>query len=325
MHRSRSTLLLSGLIAIVLAAIVLAAPAFGAKEIFKLADPRGDDHGDGNYIYPDNSDLNRGDLDILSLTAKQEGQGTLFEVTFAKPVKVPGRETIDDLGTELAEAARFGFYLQNLDIYIDTDRTAGSGGLTMLPGRNAEIDPAFAWEKAIILTPRPHEAKAELKRMLVKILNEDSQKEGSGLTDDDVEALKRQIPADVDSRVHFATQIRVRGQKISFFVPGIFLGGPAKATWGYVVASSGADLLQSFDLARVLGRQNAAKSLMILPVSPGRWAERFGGGRDNATNQPPLIDVIVPKGQGQEKLMADFDSRAKRPVVLPGVVPAEEK
>lgn len=325
MYRSRSTLFLSGLLAIVLATIVLAAPAFGAKEIFQLSDPRGDDHGDGKYIYPDNSELNRGDLDILSLTAKQEGQGTLFEATFAKPVKVPGREIIDDLGTELVEAARFGFYLQNLDIYIDTDRAAGSGGLTMLPGRNAEIDPAFAWEKAIILTPRPHEAKAELKRMLVKTLNEDAQKEGSNLSDEEVEALKKQIPVDIDQRLFFPTQIRVRGQKISFFVPGIFLGGPAKPTWGYVVASSGADLLASFDLMRVLGRQNAGKALMILPVSPGRWAERFGGGRDGATNQPPLIDVIVPKGQSQEKLMADFDPRAKRPVVLPGVVPAEQK
>ncbi|HEX6900656.1 MAG TPA: glucodextranase DOMON-like domain-containing protein [Thermoanaerobaculia bacterium] len=325
MHRSRTTLFLSGLVAIFLVAIVLAAPAFGAKEIFKLTDPRGDDYGDGQYVYPDNSDFGRGDLDLLSLTARQEGQGTRFEATFAKPIKLPGREIIDGLGTELVEAARFGFYLQNLDIYIDTDRAPGSGGLTMLPGRNAEIDPAFAWEKAIILTPRPHEAKAELKRMLVKILNEDAQKEGSTITNEEVEALKRQIPVDVDQRVFFPTEIRVRGQKISFFVPGIFLGGPAKAAWSYVVATSGADLLQSFDLARMMGRPSGGRALMILPVSPGRWAERFGGGRDGATNQPPLIDVIVPKGQTQEKLMSDFDSRAKRPVVLPGVVPAEQK
>jgi hypothetical protein len=319
MYRSRSTLFLSGLFA-----VLIAAPAFGAKEIFKLTDPRGDDHGDGKYVYPGNSELNRGELDILSLTAKQEGQGTLFEVTFAKAVEVPGRGIIDDLGTELAEAARFGFYLQNLDIYIDTDRAAGSGGLTMLPGRNAEIDPAFAWEKAVVLTPRPHEAKAELKRMLVQTLNEDATREGSRLTDEEVAALKKQIPADIEQRVFFPTQIRVRGQKINFFVPGIFLGGPAKPTWGYVVASSGADLLASFDLMRVLGRQNNGKALMILPVSPGRWAERFGGGRDGATNQPPLLDVIVPKGKSQETLMSEFDPRVKRQVVLPGVVPAEQ-
>lgn len=320
MHRSRSTLLLAGALA-----AFLAAPAFSAKEIFTLTDPRGDDHGDGSYIYPGDESLDPGDLDILSLTARQEGQGTQFEVTFAKPVRTPGREAIDGIGTQLDEAARFGFYNLNLDIYIDTDRAPGSGGVAMLPGRHAEIDPAFGWEKAVILTPRPFEAKAELSRMLVKILNEDAKKDDSDLTDADFEALKKQVPRDVESRVFFPTQIRVRGQKISFFVPGIFLGGPAKPTWGYVVATSGADLLQSFDIARTLGRQQGMKALMILPVSPGRWQDRFGGGRDNAPFQPPLLDVIVPKGRNQEKLMADFSTREKRPVVLPGVVPAEQK
>ena len=78
------------------------------------------------------------------------------------------RRPIDDLGTQLTDVARFGFYNLNLDIYIDTDRVPGSGGVTMLPGRLAEIDPATAWEKAIILTPRPHDAQAELKRMLCR-------------------------------------------------------------------------------------------------------------------------------------------------------------
>ena len=36
---------------------------------------------------------------------------------------------------------------------------------------------------------------------------------------------------------------------------------------------------------------------MILPVSPGRWHDRFGGGRENAAIQPPLVDIIVPKGR----------------------------
>jgi hypothetical protein len=114
----------------------------------------------------------------------------------------------------------------------------------------------------------------------------------------------------------------VRGQKISFFVPGIFLGGPAKATWAYVVASSGANLIQSFDVAHQL----PDPGLMILPVSPGGWQDRFGGGRENAAIQPPLIDVIVPKGgRTQEEILSDFDARTKRPVKLTGVVPAEQK
>jgi hypothetical protein len=321
MRFSRSHLLTATLLA-----TLIAPPAFGAgREIFTLADPRGDDHGDGKIVYPNNDDLKPGDLDILSLTAREDGDGTMFEVTFARPVRVPAREAIDEIGTQLDKIARFGFYNLNLDLYIDTDRVAGSGGLTMLPGRHAEIDPSTAWEKAVILTPRPNEAKAELKRLLLKTLNEDAKK-SSSLTDAEIDSLKKQIPVDVEERIFFPTQIHVRGQKITFFVPGIVLGGPARPTWAYTVATSGADLLQSFDLARKLGRDPSDKSLMILPVSPGRWQDRFGGGRENADIQPPLIDVIVAKGgRTQEQVLSDFDARAKKPVKLTGVVPADQK
>lgn len=314
------------LILVVLVLVVLSAAAVhaAAKEIFTLSDPRGDDHGDGNLIYPLDDDLDPGDLDLLALTARDEGNGTRFEATFAKRVRVPGRVAIDDLGTQLDVVARYGFYNLNLDIYIDTDRAPGSGGVTMLPGRHAEIDPATAWEKAVILTPRPNEAKAELQRMLLKTLNEDAKREESDLKSEEIEALKKQIPVDIEARIFFPTQIQVRGQKISFFVPALFLGGAAKPTWAYTVATSGADLLVSFDVNRVLGRQASMKSLMILPISPSRWQDRFGGGRENADIQPPLVDLIVPKGKKQETILADFDARAKRPVVIPGVVPAEQ-
>jgi hypothetical protein len=317
----------SHLLAATVLASLIASPAFGAgKELFTLTDPRGDDHGDGKMEYPLNDDLKAGDLDILSLTAKQDGEGTMFEVTFARPVRPPGREAIDDLGTQLDKIARYGFYNLNLDIYIDTDRVPGSGGLTMLPGRHAEIDPATAWEKAVILVPRPNEAKAELKRLLLKTLSDDAKKDSSTLSDTEVDALRKQIPLDIDERIFFPTQIHVRGQKISFFVPGIFLGGPAKATWAYVVATSGADLVQSFDIAHRLGRDPGDKSLMILPVSPGRWQDRFGGGRENADIQPPLVDILVSKGgRTQEEVLSDFDARKKRPVKLTGVVPADQK
>ncbi|HEV8580358.1 MAG TPA: glucodextranase DOMON-like domain-containing protein [Thermoanaerobaculia bacterium] len=308
----------------VLAVFAAATAHAASKEIFTLTDPRGDDHGDGSLLYPLGDDLKPGELDLLSLTARDEGNGTWFEATFAKPVRTPGREAIDDLGTQLDVVARYGFYNLNLDIYIDTDRAPGSGGVTMLPGRHAEIDPATAWEKAVILTPRPNEAKAELQRLLIKTLNEDAKREESDLQDAEIEALKKQIPVDIESRIFFPTQIRVRGQKISFFVPALFLGGPAKPTWAYTVATSGADLLVSFDVNKVLGKQSGMKSLMILPISPGRWQDRFGGGRENAANQPPLVDLIVPKDKKQETILSDFESRGRRNVVIPGVVPAEQ-
>ena len=321
MHRSPTKLF-----SLAVLAALLATPVFGRSALFTLSDPRGDDHGDGNLIYPLNEELDPGDLDLISLTARAEGDGTWFEATFAKPVRQPGAETIDDLGTSLASVARFGFYTINLDIYIDTDRVAGSGGVAMLPGRFAEIDRAHAWEKAIVLTPRPHEARGELKRILTRNLNEDIRKADSKLGDAEAAELRSQIPGDVETRIFFPSQIRVRGNKITFFVPASFLGGPAKDTWSYVVATSGANVLQSFDLSRVLGRDPKDDSLMILPVSPGKWQDRFGGGRENAAIQPPLVDIIVPAGgKKQETILQDFDARGGRPVVLPGVVPAEEK
>ncbi|HYG61956.1 MAG TPA: glucodextranase DOMON-like domain-containing protein [Thermoanaerobaculia bacterium] len=320
MHSSRTPVL-----AFTLAAALLAAPAFGRSEIFTLNDPRGDDHGDGNYVYPLNDELNEGDLDLLSLTARREGAGTQFELTFARPVKTPGRVAIDYSGTQLDTVARFGFYTLNVDLYIDMDRAPGSGGTSMLPGRLAEIDPASAWERAVVLTPRPHEARGELKRMLARQLRQDARDEDSDLGQAQLEALQKQIPGDVESRIFFPTQVRVRGSKISFFVPDSFLGGPAKDTWSYVVAVSAADLLQSFDVNRALGRQSEdEEALMILPVSPGKWQDRIGGGREGAPLQPPLMDIIAPEGRKQETILGDFDSRARRPAVLPGVVPAEQ-
>lgn len=302
--------------------LVAALPAFAGKTLFKLADPRGDDHGDGNFVYPLNNELDPGDLDLLSLTAEADADGTTFEATFAKPVRVPGRQVIDGLGTSLDTIARFGFYTLNLDIYIDTDRVSGSGAVSMLPGRRATIDPSSAWEKAIILTPRPHEARGELKRMMGRAIKDELRKEDTALEEEDATTMQAQIPGDVEERIFFPTKVRVRGNKISFFVPATFLGGPAKESWSYVVAVSGADVMQTFDINRALGRQAEEEALMILPVSPGKWSDRFGGGRENAAIQPPLIDILVPEGRKQETILSDFDQRRKEPVVLPGVVPA---
>jgi hypothetical protein len=193
-----------------------------------------------------------------------------------------------------------------------------------MPGRHAEVSPDNAWERAIILTPRPHEARGELKRMLMKQLNEESRQDAADVNDAEIEALRAQVPGDVDERIFFPTQVKVRGNKISFFVPTSFLGDVARDNWSYAVAVSGANVLQTFDLSKVLGRTGEReKSLMILPISPGRWQDRFGGGRENAPNQPPLVDILVPEGRKQESVLGNFDRR--KPVVLPGVVPAEVK
>jgi hypothetical protein len=302
-----------------LALAALANPARGAKLLFEIIDPRGDDHGDGRLVYPLRDDFERGDLDLLSLRAYRQRNGTSFEATFANPVRKPERRAIDDLGTQLDTLARHGFYTFNLDIYIDTDREAASGGVLALPGRKAML--REPWDRAVILTPKPAEARGLLRRLVVDAMAEEM-REGDENADEVRGKIRGQVPSNLDERVYFADRIRVRGDTVYFTVPDSFLGGPAQPHWGYAIVVSGSNLMQSLDIAARAGlARETQDNLMVLGVGPGTWNEIFGGGRDDAPLQPPLIDIVVPEGESQEEILRDYDSAAGRMVELPAVVP----
>lgn len=291
---------------------------------FTLVDPRGDDYGDGTMVYPLREDLNPGDLDLLKLVARSEKGGVVFEATFARRIRMPTRRTIDGIGTTQEAIARFGFYTFNLDIYIDTDRVEGSGSTLTLPGRRAAVASKDAWEKAICLTPRPFEAREALKGMLEREARAEVKRQEGRVDTDKRQAIEHEVARDVAEGVFFPTLVWVAGSKISFFVPESFLGAPPSPRWGYVVAVSGADIEQRFDIGAVLGTAKPEEPrLMILPVAPGKSREHFGGGRDDDELQPPLVDIIVPRGFTQEEILKDYDVRTSRPVLLRAVVPAE--
>lgn len=134
---------------------------------------------------------------------------------------------------------------------------------------------------------------------------------------------RRISDAETDSTVFFPTRIRVVGPKLQFFVPDGFLGGPARDSWAYVVAVSGADLARRFDVdaSFMLGKEFSG-GLMILPVAPGWPDDRLGGGREDDSLQPPLIDVLISPDQRQEDALKDYDRRTGRPARLRGAVPA---
>ncbi|MGZ5425627.1 MAG: glucodextranase DOMON-like domain-containing protein [Thermoanaerobaculia bacterium] len=293
--------------------------------IFTLTDPRGDDHGDGTVTYPRREDLKQGDLDLLSLVARPDPEGTLLEATFARPIAKPESKVIDNLGTTADKVARFGFYTFNLDIYIDTDRVPGSGSLALLPGRKAEVDSANAWEKAICLTPRPFEAKEGLKRLLVRFARRDVKAKKGKVDPGEMRPTELSISEDVDKGVFFPTRVRVHGPTVSFVVPTSFLGGKAQPTWSYVVAVSGADIIQKIDAPGLLGLSEPDPDcLMILTVSYSNYVDRFATTRDDPL-MTPIIDTIVPPGRKQEEILRDDDPKSGRLVRLPGVVPAEMK
>lgn len=301
-----------------LLAMLAATPLVAADALWTLTDPRGDDYGNGALVYPMNPDYQKGDLDLVRLTAVKAEGGTLFEATFARPIRVPERRTVDGIGTQLNDVARHGFYTFNIDIYIDTDGVAGSGSTTTLPGRQVLIDPSTAWEKAISLTPDPAGALQELKRIVVRGERRKDQAEGKKgiVTDDERKALS----GAVEDSVFFPSHIQVAGHRVTFFVPDAFLGGAARKDWNYVVAISGADVVNRLDQQnRFLRRGDPSESLMILPVATGRPVDRFGGALENDDFLPPIVDIIT--AEDQKKVLSAYDADEGRPAVLKGVKP----
>jgi hypothetical protein len=307
-------------------AVDLAAPwaPLAAEPIFSIADPRGDDHGDGVLRYPRSHHFSVGDLDLVSFSARPEKDGTLFEAIFARPIRKPGPEAIDAGGTTLDKVARIGFYTLNVDVYIDRDRIRGSGRVAMLPGRRAEIDSSTAWERVVVVTPQPYDCYEDLGRLNLRAARDSLERTSPRVDDEALERLSRDVKSEIDSTVYFATRMRVIGPKLQFFVPGEFLGGPARGSWAYVVAVSAADLVQRFDLrASFLTGSDFSQGLAILPVAPGLPADRLGGGRENDDLQAPLMDVLIAPGTTQESALGDYDRHAWRPARLRGIVPAE--
>ncbi len=320
---SLAVFLLPLLLALVAAAGVSAAGR--ESTIFTLSDPRGDDHGAGALRYPrEYYGLAPGDCDLVEFSARAVEGGTEFAATFAQRIKPTANRTIDIGGTSLDDVARFGFYSFNLDIYIDTDRKPGSGGVAMLAGRRAEVREEDAWDRAVVLTPRPHEARSTLKRILLKNLSRELDKEQPAVGSEEAQQMRVTIPDEVERRVFFPNRVRVSGPTVRFFVPDSFLGGTAQPTWAYVVAVSGADIDLRFDVSGAVGLgEKAEQRLLILPVSAGPSVDHFGGGRGDDL-EPPLVDLIVAPGRTQEALLSDYDPVKKVPVRLPGVVPAEQ-
>ncbi|MBK9089335.1 MAG: hypothetical protein IPL90_09935 [Holophagales bacterium] len=299
--------------------------------MFVITDPEKDDHGAGDIRYPlrSQNDLVPGHLDILSFSARNTPDGTFFEVTFARAPQKTERRPIDDGGTMMTDVAKLGFYTFNVDVYIDTDGKPGSGNTRMLPGRNVEVDPASGWEKAICLTPLPEQAGTLLRRIYAEAERNDAKEtrtETGLLTAEQKKEIKAEVGQQVSESVFFPTLVEIRGRLVRFFVPNTFFGGPAKADWGYVVASSGAAVTGRYDLVKLAGLKKDApmEPLFIMRTAPGRTENTFGGADEDDPAPPALIDVIVPPGtETQEKLLRSGNPRKGVLPKLPAVVPSK--
>jgi hypothetical protein len=297
----RSPLLL--VLGAVLISACLSRSTRDAAPLFTLADERGDDHGDGDLRYPVREDMGPGSLDLLLLVAHREENGTRFEATFARPIARPqaGR-TVDIAGETQAQRARFGFYTFNLDLYVDTDRVRGSGRTETLPGRNLTLAADSAWEKAIVLTPRPYDARDMLRGQWKQAAIEERQRQRGSLGEAAQREVETAVERELATRVFFPTHVRVTGATVEFFVPDDFFGGAPRTEWGYALAVTGASLENKVNVAALFGK-GSPQGMMVLPIAPGDSKERFGGGRLGEPNQSPVVDLVVPEGVTQEQVL----------------------
>jgi hypothetical protein len=293
----------------------------GEKDHFTLKDQYRDDYGDGTLVYPLRDDMKNGDLDLISLSARPEEDGTLFEAVFANNIVNPGYRAIDVGGKPLNEIIRVGFYTFNLDVYIDKDGVKGSGEERMLPGRRAAIVPENAWEKVICLTPRPAEAESLLEKILDRRAYNDWKEEKGRVDPEDEVEIKGKVRQAMTNNYFFPTRIRVTGKRINFFVPVSFLGGPPKPEWNYVVAVTVAPIEQKMDFSSWFGKnQTVEMPLMNYIVLPGRPPDNLGTTRREREDlQPPILDIIVPEGQKQSEILRSYDPKSGKPALLPGV------
>jgi len=300
------------------ALLALSASHVQADELFVLEDVLGDDVGNGELIYPNRPDLQRGDLDLFTVSAEQRKDGIWFVVEFAKPILSPeGRVT--ELGqTPLDKLARNGFFTFNVDIYVDTDRIAGAGLVETVPGRGVVIDRNFAWEKAIVLTPRPDIARTMLQMHFDDEFEAEVRAKKGRVSKDELEQLEGRSEKRVDDLYFFPTRVRVNGRRVEFQVPEEFLGGLPKESWAYTVLVTGANIQQAGSPINTSSNRTA---MMTMGVARGITTSDWGIRGDVDAGVPPVIDILAPDPNTQPTVLDDYDTVAARLASVPGIAP----
>lgn len=119
-------------IAVCMACMVAAAHAV------TFSDPKGDDYGPGNYVYPTDAVYKPGSFDLTKLSVTKKGANAEFSVDVNSSLEDPW-----GMGN--------GFAVQMVFIFIKT----GPGGHTEgLPGLNVKFAPGSEWNKVVILSPQ---------------------------------------------------------------------------------------------------------------------------------------------------------------------------
>ncbi len=260
----------------------------GEQTLVTISDPSGDDYGAGTLVYPQRNDFQAGDLDLLQLKISRNEEGFWFEATFKNPIRNPAHVP-NSVGAEsLATFARKGFYQFNIDVYVDTDRIKGAGNTFTAAGRHVLIDPDYAWEKAVILTPRPE----LMRQQLLDVLAEQYP-----------DRPKAETAASVDQSMYFPTRIRVRGKTIAFFVPADFFSGSDGTDWAVTTLVTGAMTNIPVGLSFFSSAKTPLEQLALGVMQPetGRPTDTFGY---SGAAPGPVVDLLAPTVEQQTRQLA---------------------
>jgi len=279
--------------AALLVLVFVGSAALAREPVVAFGDPTNDDFGAGATTYPVRGDYLKGDLDLRHFQIERDEQGFWFEAEFSNVIRDPYLAAPGGRGAasaSLATGARRGFYTFNIDIYIDMDRKPGSGNEFTLPGRRVKIDPAYAWERAVILTPRPDAIRGELLALL---------------TGQFPDRPKSEAEASIDQTMFFPKKIRVRGKAISFFVPKEFFGGSDGGDWAITAFVTGAKPISNMNASTSASKKKSLEELEmgVMQPSQGRQTETFGYDGDLAPS--PIVDILAPTMQHQSAMLSN--------------------
>lgn len=296
--------------------LVLPTMLMAAEVLFSIQDPQGDDNGGGKIVYPSRDDFAPGDLDLLQFSARVGDGGTWFEARFKNKIRSPHGVMSRNSPQKLDSFIHEDFYTINLEVYIDTDARTSSGNRMLLPGRVAEVDSGYAWEKAVIATPRPQAAEALLDDSLTRNAEAEYKARSGRLDKAARQAVDRNVKDLMAKQFYFPKNMKVRDRTLAFYVPDSFFGNTPQESWRYVVVVTGADPEQALDVQIPFKER---PPLMMLPVRTGRPSECFGLEADADPDQPPLIDVLLPSKEMQYQVLGDYNLAHGQSVQLIGV------
>ena len=136
------------------------------------------------------------------------------------------------------------------------------------PAASVAVDRNFAWEKAIVLTPRPDIARTMMQMYFDAQFEAELRAEKGRTSKDDLKDVEGRSEKRVNDLYFFPTKVRVSGRQIEFLVPTEFLGGVPEKSWAYTVVVTGTEHRADRAVPATLGR--GRPTMMTMGVARGR-------------------------------------------------------